>query len=209
MSLKKPIYELRTYTLRANRLMDYINLTTQKFHLRTSHSVLNGFWFHELGGGLNAATHIWQYDSLAHRASVRAALATDSEWTGQYVSHLLPCLDKQENSVCQVPDWAEEISDFSNETAKSKIIDDNTANPYQLITVQKSEIGSGEIQCKLTELAENFGIEVVGCLQTVVGDKDKVHILLKLARVDDSLVTEIHGLQKSVVMLPTRWSPMK
>ena len=28
----------------------YLALTNEKFHLRTAHSKLNGFWLHELGG---------------------------------------------------------------------------------------------------------------------------------------------------------------
>ena len=36
------------------------NLSKEKFHLRTQHSVLLGYWTTELGG-LNQVVHLWQY----------------------------------------------------------------------------------------------------------------------------------------------------
>ena len=36
------------------------NLLQEKFHLRTQHSVLLGYWTTELGG-LNQVVHLWQY----------------------------------------------------------------------------------------------------------------------------------------------------
>ena len=35
-------------------------------------------WTAEVGG-LNAASHLWVYDSLAHRAEVRASMAKDTK----------------------------------------------------------------------------------------------------------------------------------
>ena len=53
--------------------MKYVEASNEKFHLRTAHSKLNGFWIHDLGG-LNAVTHLWEYQDLADRAQVRANL---------------------------------------------------------------------------------------------------------------------------------------
>merc|ERR1711935_462419 len=89
--------ELRTYALKPSSFGNYIKLSNDKFHLRTAHSKLNGFWIHDLGG-LNAVTHLWEYDSLAHRAQIRANLAADPEWISDYVTHLTPMLAQDVNS---------------------------------------------------------------------------------------------------------------
>ena len=41
-------------------MKDYLTLTAEKFHLRTSHSVLHGYWTVELGG-VNQVVHLWEY----------------------------------------------------------------------------------------------------------------------------------------------------
>ena len=70
---RKLCLELRTYALKPSHFGKYIQLSNEKFHLRTAHSKLNGFWIHDLGG-LNAVTHLWEYQDLAARAQVRANL---------------------------------------------------------------------------------------------------------------------------------------
>lgn len=97
--------ELRTYSLKPEAFPKYLALTNEKFHLRTAHSKLNGFWLHELGG-LNSVTHLWEYDSLEHRAQVRDALGVDKSWISEYVVNLLPMLAEQVNSVVVEPEWA-------------------------------------------------------------------------------------------------------
>merc|ERR1712223_1609010 len=54
-------------------------LSKDKFHLRTEHSKLLGYWTVELGG-LNQVTHLWEYDSYSHRAGVRAKLGGHQQW---------------------------------------------------------------------------------------------------------------------------------
>ena len=51
--------------------------------------------------------HIWEYDSFAHRKSVRAALAEDPEWTGIYISKLVQYLQKQDNVALTLLPWSE------------------------------------------------------------------------------------------------------
>jgi len=43
---------------------------------------LVGLWTTEVGG-LNAAKHLWVYDSLQHRTAVREAMAADKELLAQ------------------------------------------------------------------------------------------------------------------------------
>lgn len=219
----RAIYELRTYVLKPNKVSDYIKLTNSKFHLRTTHSILNGFWFHELGGKLNAATHIWEYESLSNRAAVRAALATDENWINEYVSNLLPCLEAQENKVCVIPDWAKEISDFSNERAAAITTSCSFPKPnaYEIISLKKSQSSPKKILDILQEIIENSespngdGQKIVfqGCLETVIGGNDEYNILLKHENVDSTLREDFSKKftqdEKSIVMLPAAWSPMK
>ena len=49
--------ELRTYSLKPSHFPAYMKLSQEKFHLRTAHSKLNGFWVHDLGG-LNKVRHL-------------------------------------------------------------------------------------------------------------------------------------------------------
>lgn len=198
---KRAIFELRTYALKPTHVAPYVALTKEKFHLRTAHSILNGFWFHELGGTLNAVTHIWQYDSLSHRASVRAALGSDPDWISQYVKELLPCLESQVNKVCQVPAWVGE---------KSVLLDgaDNaSAGVFELITA------SGLTQKDASDYANQLnslnGVAFQGALETIIGEQGETSFLFRHDQVD----TTTHGLaldgQKSIVMLPAPWSPLQ
>ena len=41
-------------------MKEYLALTAEKFHLRTIHSVLHGYWTVELGG-VNQVVHLWEY----------------------------------------------------------------------------------------------------------------------------------------------------
>ena len=54
-------------------------------------------------------THLWEYGSLEERAEVRAKLAGDQSWISEYVTHLLPMLDNQVNSVVYQPKWAADL----------------------------------------------------------------------------------------------------
>ena len=54
------VYELRTYSLKPEHMKEYLNLTAEKFHLRTAHSILHGYWTVELGG-VNQVVHLWEY----------------------------------------------------------------------------------------------------------------------------------------------------
>ncbi|CAL4096315.1 unnamed protein product [Meganyctiphanes norvegica] len=90
------VYELRTYSVYPQKMRDFLNLTAEEFHLRTAHSVLLGYWTAEIGG-LNQVVHLWEYDSLSHRADVRARLAGDPEWLGRYVSKVIDSWQQQDN----------------------------------------------------------------------------------------------------------------
>ena len=60
MSSKSKIYELRTYSIKPECMKPFMELTFEKFHLRTEVSKLHGYWTAELGG-LNQVVHMWEY----------------------------------------------------------------------------------------------------------------------------------------------------
>ncbi|WAR11666.1 NPS3B-like protein [Mya arenaria] len=93
------IYELRTYVVNPRDQRQFLDLSKEWMHLRTAHSKLIGYWTNELGSGINDMVHIWEYDSLKHRADVRQRLAGDPEWVGSYFSKILPWLQRQENDL--------------------------------------------------------------------------------------------------------------
>ncbi|HET7874544.1 MAG TPA: NIPSNAP family protein, partial [Methylomirabilota bacterium] len=80
------IHELRTYTLQAKKLADFLTLTREVgFKLRTKHSKCLGYWTTEVGE-LNQVVHLWEYEDYAHRTRTRAALAKDKAWIQKYAS---------------------------------------------------------------------------------------------------------------------------
>merc|ERR1719400_2420091 len=91
-----PVYEWRTYSLVPSKVADFMALSKEKFHLRTEHSKLLGYWTVELGG-LNQVTHLWEYDSYSHRAGVRAKLGGHQQWQEEYFQKILPWLQHQDN----------------------------------------------------------------------------------------------------------------
>jgi hypothetical protein len=51
----------------------------KRLPLREKHSKLGAFWHTEFGP-LNQVIHVYPYDDLRHRTTVRAALAQDTAW---------------------------------------------------------------------------------------------------------------------------------
>lgn len=58
------MYELRTYAVNPANFGEFLKLTSEKFHLRTAHSRLIGYWATELGG-VNEVVHIWEYGMIS------------------------------------------------------------------------------------------------------------------------------------------------
>jgi len=219
MSASRAIYELRTYAFKATKVKEITELTKEKFHLRTNHSILNGYWFHEFGGTLNAATHIWQYDSLKHRAQVRAKLANDPDWISQYVSGLLPCLESQHSQICEIPKWAENLD---HSLLNGGLVDNQNAKlqkpgVFELITLEKPNNNKDlksfykNINSSIEQISKNSeNSNFVTALNTVVGNKNEINILFRHADVDDSIRDfNIWNEKKSTCMIGAPWSPLK
>jgi len=71
------IYEVRTYTLRPGSVAEFEERYAKRLPLREQHSQLGGFWHTEFGP-LNQVIHVYPYDDLAQRTTVRDALAKDT-----------------------------------------------------------------------------------------------------------------------------------
>jgi hypothetical protein len=72
------IYEVRTYTLRAGATAEFEERYAARLPARLKHSALGAFWHTEFGP-LNQVIHVYPYDDLNQRTSVRAALAKDPQ----------------------------------------------------------------------------------------------------------------------------------
>jgi len=71
------IYEFRTYKSLPGQLGGWLSTFKRALPHRETHSKLVALWTAETGG-LNAGSHLWVYDSLAHRTEVRDAMAKDA-----------------------------------------------------------------------------------------------------------------------------------
>eukprot|EP00672_Neobodo_designis_P006657 CAMPEP_0174856578 /NCGR_PEP_ID=MMETSP1114-20130205/36110_1 /TAXON_ID=312471 /ORGANISM="Neobodo designis, Strain CCAP 1951/1" /LENGTH=193 /DNA_ID=CAMNT_0016091381 /DNA_START=35 /DNA_END=616 /DNA_ORIENTATION=- len=105
--IQRKVFELRTYDIVPQRFAEYAKLTGDLFHLRTAHSKLCGFWVTEIGGQ-NQVVHIWEYDSLTHRKSVREALAADTKWVSEYLGPARSMFAKQDNVLMVADDITQE-----------------------------------------------------------------------------------------------------
>jgi hypothetical protein len=71
------LYEVRTYTFRPGTLPEFVERYSKRLPLREKHSKLGAFWTTEVGP-LNQAIHVYPYESLEQRTSVRDAMAKDT-----------------------------------------------------------------------------------------------------------------------------------
>ena len=70
------LFELRTYTLKANAVAEYEERFAAGIETRVKYSPLVGFWHVEIGP-LNQVVHMWRYENLQERANARKAAAAD------------------------------------------------------------------------------------------------------------------------------------
>lgn len=91
------IYEMRTYTLRpgAQALVARTAGDVARRIRGDEHGRLEGYWSTEIGP-LNQVVHLWSYESFDERARLRAVLASNDDWTGEYLPLIRPHLLRQE-----------------------------------------------------------------------------------------------------------------
>src|SRR6201991_3786937 len=91
------IYELRTYTVKPSTLGDIVKAasTVSRDVRGDNFGKLEGYWFTEIGP-LNQVMHMWSYSSYDERAKLRAELAKNPRWTGEYLPLIRPLLVRQD-----------------------------------------------------------------------------------------------------------------
>ena len=94
------IVDHRTYTLHPGKMNEFVErygregLAVQSRHLGPPLG-----WYISMDiGELNQVVHLWGYESLADRASRRAALAGDPEWV-ELLKKQQPLIQRMENKI--------------------------------------------------------------------------------------------------------------
>ncbi len=90
------IYEMRTYQVLPGKAGEFLTMyQAQGLAIISRYARLIGCWTKE-SGVLNSTVFLWAYEDLGHRASQRAKLMQDPEWTA-FVPAMLPYLVHQES----------------------------------------------------------------------------------------------------------------
>jgi hypothetical protein len=93
------IYELRTYAVKPGLLNEYLAFFRDVgMPVRAPHNNLIGFWYTEIGP-LNQVFHIWQYESLDHRAKLRAELMQTPQWAKEFLPKAMAMLDRMDSVI--------------------------------------------------------------------------------------------------------------
>ncbi|WGR91407.1 NIPSNAP family protein [Bradyrhizobium sp. ISRA443] len=119
------IYELRTYTVHPGTVGDMVKFaSTLSRDIRGDNfGKLEGYWITEIGP-LNQVMHLWSYADLNERTRLRAELAKNPRWTGEYIPAIRPLLVRQEvrllNAIIApiAPATSGNVYEFRNYRAK-------------------------------------------------------------------------------------------
>ncbi|XP_071816466.1 protein NipSnap homolog 3A-like isoform X2 [Apostichopus japonicus] len=176
------LYELRIYSIKPSCMGNYLQITKGKYHLRKAHSKLVGSWITEIGD-VNEALHLWEYDNLSHRASVRAALGADRTWKVEYANEAHEYFDRQHSQLLSVP-WGT--------VATEPFVEGGI---YQLCALQvRSDAANMDIDkfSQITSIQERLLSEkktgkLMGVFTTQIGDCDTVYQLWNYKTMDDVL----------------------
>jgi len=87
------IYEVRTYRLAMGTTVEAIKRFGEAYEHRKKYSELAAFFYTEIGP-LNQIIHIWPYESLQHRAEVRAEASADPHWPPKLAEFQLDMLSE-------------------------------------------------------------------------------------------------------------------
>jgi len=100
------IVEMRTYTLQAGKVPEFVKLY-QDLGENIQVPILGnlvGAYTTEIGP-LNQVIHLWGYVDMADRAARRAVLAADKEWP-KYLAAAVPLLERMENKILLPLPWS-------------------------------------------------------------------------------------------------------
>lgn len=186
------LIELRTYRLKVEHMPDYLKLTgSPAFEARREASELVGFWTVEMGGMINTAVHLWAYDDLDHRASVRAELSSNRAFLS-YFSTIRPWLETQESVLCS--------------TDHRSLVQRHASNGSPRIFALVTEVGSSAApEAPTVELVESFVEEV--------GQRGRRHSLFAASSFEvlRRSFLEVQSVNNARIqfLTPTSFSPMK
>ncbi|XP_013413542.1 protein NipSnap homolog 3A isoform X2 [Lingula anatina] len=197
------VYEIRTYSLYPKDVKEFMAISEEKLHLRLRASKIIGYWTSEIGG-MNQVFHIWEYDSLKHRAQVRAALASDPDWLSQYISRVISMWCKQDNLLTKAiagPDGD---------------LDQDKGNLYFLQRYNSNSSSMSNLTSELQSLQSGTNIKLAGGWSSILGPKDTAYLLWQCKDPDDFLVWQENSSEKvkvvpehSQLLIPCPWSPLK
>ncbi len=120
------IYELRTYTVKPGTLGDMVNAasTVSRDIRKDDYGKLEGYWLTEIGP-LNQVMHLWSYGDFDERARLRAELARNPRWTGEYIPLIHPLMVRQDIRLLNAvkapvaPETTGNIYEFRNYRTKT------------------------------------------------------------------------------------------
>ncbi|XP_074646298.1 protein NipSnap homolog 3B-like [Tubulanus polymorphus] len=166
-SSDQKIYELRQYTIISKDARKAIQAANENIHNRMKHSKCTGFWLSELGG-LNEFIHIWEYESLAQRATVRKNLSEDPGFIGM-TEKLFPYFQSMTNAVTVPMSWFPTIKEVTTSTGiysmESWVVADST-HSYEGVEKYYKHVEA------------NYDAQLVGALRTIFGPVVNSAILL-------------------------------
>ena len=119
------LYELRTYTVKPGTIGEMVKAagTVARDIRGNDFGKLEGYWQTEIGP-LNQVMHLWSYSDFAERARLRAELAKNPRWTGEYIPLIRPLMMRQEIRLLSAirppvaPESAGNIYELRNYRAK-------------------------------------------------------------------------------------------
>ncbi len=211
------IYELRTYTVKPGTLGDMVKAaSTVSLEIRGNNfGKLEGYWFTEIGA-LNQVLHMWSFSDLNERARLRAELAKNTRWTGEYIPLIRPILMRQEVRLLNV--------------IKPPVAPASTGNIYELRNYRAKPLGAVRQWVEAFTAAlparEKYS-KLVGLWQTEAGQPNELcHIWAypslnaraeaRAAATKDPVWGEFLGKapqfleeMHSTIMLPAPHSPLK
>ena len=123
---------------------------------------LEGYWWTEIGP-LNQVMHMWSYSDFNERATLRAELAKNSRWTGEYIPLIRPLLMRQEVRLLNA--------------IKPPVAPASTGNVYELRNYRAKPLGAVRQWLEAFTAAlparEKYS-KIVGLWQTEAGQPNEV-----------------------------------
>ena len=73
------IYEIRTYSMQPGSIPEVVKRFGEAYEHRKKYSKIGAFWYTEIGP-LNQIIHVWAYQSMEERTTIRAEAVKDENW---------------------------------------------------------------------------------------------------------------------------------